>query len=108
MRQGLDDQAIWADKAPRPGPGFETAFIQYLQSIVAELPSGVAQLRIGRVPGHPDWPEPYFEVVPAKSNAARFAGVVEATALDLTFAGASPGFLGFAPGGPIFSWANCQ
>lgn len=99
---------ILANAQPRPRPGFETDFIREVEALVAELSTGVAHLRIGRVPGHPDWPEPYFEVEPSKPNAARFAGVAISTDLDLTIGGAAREFIGFARGGTISRGASWQ
>jgi len=108
VRERVDKLGIWTQIPPRPAPGFETAFIQHLESLVTKLPVNVAHLRIGRVPGHPEWPEPYFEVLPAKTNAARFAGVAVSTDLDLTIGGAAREFIGFARGGTILRGATWQ
>jgi hypothetical protein len=77
-------------------------------SAVSDLPPDVARLRIGRVPGHPDWPEPYFEVIPANPKAARFAGAAVSSDLDLTIGEAEREFCGFARGGTVVRGASWQ
>jgi hypothetical protein len=99
---------ILTDACPRPALGFETLFIQHLENLFAELPNGKATLSISRVPGHPEWPEPYFEIVPKNLAAARFAGSVVSTDLDLTIGDAAREFVGFARGGTILKGLSWQ
>lgn len=89
--------------------GFESELISELGRLVADLPEGAARLHIGRVPGHPDWVEPYFEVAPANPRAAPFKGVVVIDDLNLTIGTASfREFFCFARGGTIFKGASWQ
>src|ERR1700730_18189894 len=108
MGEKLERSGISTGIPPCPAPGFQTDLIKELQTLVASLPVGVARLQIGRVPGHPEWPEPYFEVLPAKPNAARVRGVAVATDLDLTIGEAQREFVGFARGGNIIRGASWQ
>lgn len=39
------------------------------------MPLGASQLQIGRFPGHPEYTEPYFQIVPANPRAASIKGV---------------------------------
>lgn len=94
--------------APSPAPGFESALVREVEALVGSLPSGAASLRLGRVPGHPDWPEPHFEVTPANPRAARIDGVAVATDLDLSVGKSSREFCGFARGGTIVRGATWQ
>jgi hypothetical protein len=94
---------------PSPLPGFESEFMQELQTLAADLPVGVARLVISRVPGHPDWPEPYFELVPTNPKAARLSGCAVVTDLDLTVGEAAwREFVGFAEGGTVVNGATWQ
>jgi len=108
MKERLDKLLVFGEMSPRPAPGFERDLIQEVQNLVAELSVGVARLQIGRVPGHPEWPEPYFEINPSKPTAARFAGVAVASDLDLTIGAAEREFCGFARGGTIIRGATWQ
>jgi hypothetical protein len=89
-------------------PGFQTDFVQELRKLFAELPAGVARLQVGRVPGHPEWPDPYFEVIPAKPLAAHFTGVAVSRDLDITIGEAQREFIGFARGGNLVRGASWQ
>jgi hypothetical protein len=90
-------------------PGFETDLIHQLECLVGDLPAEAAQLRISRVPGHPEWPEPYFEVTPTNPRAARFKGVVIITDLNLTVGQAAwREFVGFARGGSVVRGSTWQ
>ena len=91
-----------AGPAPAPVPGLETAILRVVQESFLELPKGVAQLKVGRVPGHADWPNPYFELTPGNPNAATFRGTVVESDLNLTVGQrATREFVGFARGGTI-------
>ncbi len=90
-------------------PGFESELISELDRHVADLPDGAARLRMSRVPGHPEWAEPYFEVAPTNPRAAPFKGVLVANDLSLTIGIASlREFVGFARGGTIIKGASWQ
>jgi hypothetical protein len=89
--------------------GFESELISKLGQLVAELPNGAARLRISRAPGHPEWAEPYFAVVPTNPRAAPFKGILVARDLNLTIGVASfREFAGFARGGTIVKGASWQ
>src|SRR5271165_4671345 len=102
------------EKSPRPYmdstypiPGFEADLIYEVKCVVAELPAGAAQLRISHVPGHPEWLEPYFEVVPTNPRAAALKGVAVKTDLNLTIGEAAwREFVGFARGGTVVKGAT--
>jgi len=87
--------------SPNPSPGFETDIIREAEGLFSALPPGTATLHVGRVPGHADWPEPYFEVTPTNSKAARFEGVAMADDLTLIIGEAEREFVGFARGGSL-------
>lgn len=92
---------------PFPGFGFEADLVKEVEGLVRQLPSGTACLRIGRIPGHPEWPEPYFEITPSNPRAARFAGFGVQTDLQLEIAEAEREFVGFTRGGTVvrgLSW----
>lgn len=92
----------WRDPPPSPSPGFETDLILEIEGLIAALPAGAARLRVSRVPGHPEWPEPYFEVIPKNPNAAPLTGTAVATDLNLAVGkGGWREFYGFARGGTI-------
>jgi len=97
-----------ADIAPRPNPGFETEVLDEMHGLVSALAPGVANLRVGRIPGHPDWLEPYFEVTPTNQKAARLEGVAVADDLSLVIGEAEREFPGFARGGSIIRGASWQ
>lgn len=87
---------------PVPASRLEITIVRLLREWFLELPPGVAQLRIGRVPGHAEWPNPYFELTPSDQRAARFRGTVVESDLSLTVGQrASREFNGFARGGTI-------
>jgi len=66
-------------------PGFESRILEFLSSLITKMPAGAAELKISRVPGQPDWPEPYFEVRPTKPNAGPFSGIIrDGDGIDLT------------------------
>src|SRR5258707_8063671 len=89
-------------KAPSPVPGLETEIIALLQQLSKQLPTGAAKLLLSRVPGHPEWPNPYFEVRPRNLRAAPFSGVIVETDLNLTIGKfAAREFPGFARGATI-------
>lgn len=69
--RGQTQKADTTADPPYPLPGFETSLIRQIERLVADLPPDTAQLHISRIPGHPEWAEPYFEVVPANHGAAR-------------------------------------
>jgi len=88
--------------------GFQTELVRQLEGLVKALPNDVARLSVGHVPGHPDWPEPYFEVIPANPRAATFKGVAVGTDLDLTVGHSWREFYGFARGGTIIRGARWE
>lgn len=93
---------------PNPSPGFETEIISEIKDLVATLPTGTVELRISRVPKHPEWPEPYFEIIPDNRNAAPLKGTAVATDLNLTVGHSWREFYGFAKGGTIIRGATWQ
>jgi hypothetical protein len=93
------------DKPPIPEAGFEAELLTQIGTLVASLPEGVARLFVGRVPKHPEWPNPYFEVRPTKPTAARFGGVAAQDDLYLTVGEAEREFCGFARGANIVKGA---
>ena len=92
---------------PNPRPGFETELIHVLKGVVDELPADTASLTIGRIPGHAEYTEPYFEVVPTNPQAARFNGHAVITDRYLTI-GKAGGceFCGFSQGGQVVGGAT--
>jgi len=108
MREEQDKLADASDMPPSPRPGFETDVLRVMGALVAALPPGVARMRISRVPGHPEWSEPHFQVTPTNPKAARFDGVAVATDLYLTIGEAWREFCGFARGGTIVRGATWQ
>jgi hypothetical protein len=97
-----------SSRPPSPRPGFETELIGRVRGLVDSLPPGIACLRIGRVPGHPEWPEPYFEVKPSNPDAALFEGIGVAGDLSLIVGKAEREFVGFARGGTVIAGATWQ
>lgn len=89
-------------------PDFQTDLVRQLEALVRVLPEGVAHLSVGRVPGHPEWPEPYFEIVPRNPKAASVKGAPVADDLDLTVGNSWREFYGFARGGTIVPGATWQ
>lgn len=56
-------------------------------------------MRLGRVPGHSEWAEPYFEIIPLNKKAAPLKGEVAHRDLNLTIGEISTReFIGFARG----------
>jgi hypothetical protein len=108
VREGPNRLEALSDIPPRPNPGFEADLVHEVEGLVGAMPAGVARLRIGRVPGHPEWPEPYFEVLPTNAKAARFEGIAVATDLYLIIGEAEREFCGFARGGTIIRGATWQ
>jgi hypothetical protein len=106
LRRELDKLA--PDSAPNPRPGFETYLLEEVTSLVAGMPPGTAQLKIGRFPNHPEYTEPYFEIVPANPRAASIKGVGVTDDLNLTIGEAAwRELIGFARGGTIipgYTW----
>lgn len=94
------------DAFPSPRPGFETELLQEVQGLVSGLAPGIANLRVGRVPGHPDWSEPYFDVTPTNPKAARLEGIAAADDLTLIIGEAEREFPAFARGGSIVHGAS--
>jgi hypothetical protein len=94
--------------SPNPRPGFETDVIREVEGLFSALPSGTATVHVGRVPGHADWPEPYFEVAPTNSKAARFEGIAVVDDLTLIIGEAEREFVGFARGGSVVRGASWQ
>jgi len=87
---------------------FQTDLVRQLEALVGTLPEGVAHLSIGRVPGHPEWPEPYFEIMPRNLQAAPMKGNAVATDLHLTVGNSWREFYGFARGGTVMPGATWQ
>jgi hypothetical protein len=100
------NRLVLTSEPPRPSPGFETEFILELKALVRTLPEGVAQLTVDRVPGHPEWPEPYFEITPKNPKAVSVKGSGVATDLELTVGHSWREFCGFAKGGTIVPGAD--
>jgi hypothetical protein len=89
-------------------PDFQTDLVRQLEALVGTLPEGVAHLSIGRLPAHPEWPEPYFEIIPRNPQAAPLKGAAVATDLDLTVGNSWREFYGFARGGTVVPGATWQ
>jgi len=87
---------------------FQANLIRQLEALVGDLPEGVARLSIGHVPDHPEWPEPYFEIIPRNPQAASIKGNAVATDLDLTVGNSWREFYGFARGGTLVPGAAWQ
>jgi hypothetical protein len=95
------------DIRPNPRPGFETELIREVQDVVAGLPANTASLVISRIPGHPEYTEPYFEIIPANPRAARMSGHAVIADLYLTIGKASwREFVGFSRGDRIVQGCN--
>lgn len=101
MNQNADFEEPTPPEPPNPNSGFESAVVYEITRLVAQLPTDVAQLTFKRVPGHPEWPEPYFEIIPSNPKAAVFKGVAVATDLNLTIGHSWREFYGFARGGTV-------
>lgn len=93
---------------PNPRPGFESELLQFLKILVADLPSGTATFHVSRVPGHPEWPRPYFEVIPANSRSASISGIASSGDLYLTIGEVEREFVGFERGENIVHGATWQ
>ncbi len=94
---------------PYPLPGFEADLIRQVGFLVAALPPNTARMTVSRVPGHPEWAEPYFVVTPTSPKAARFRGVAVMEDLNLTIGDVSwREFPGFAQGGTLVRGATWQ
>jgi hypothetical protein len=108
----MRDEAAKGDNAnqqPYSLPGFESEVLSELDRLVSDLPDGTASLHIGRIPGHPERGEPYFEVVPKNPKSARFKGEVVIDDLNLTIGVASfREFFCFGRGGTVFKGARWQ
>ncbi len=94
---------------PEPRPGFEADVIREMTELFAALPHGTASLRVGRVPNHPDWREPCFDVIPANPRAARFRGIAVVDDLTLVIGESEREFVAFGRGGTVVrgaSWAQ--
>jgi len=108
MREEQKTTTTTAD-VPYAFPGFEANLIRELEGLFAALPAGAARLQITRVPSHPEWLEPYFEVIPTNPGAARLKGVAVKTDLDLTIGEAARReFVGFARGGTVVKGSTWQ
>lgn len=82
--------------------GFEADLIREIERLIAGLPANTAHLRVSSVPDHPDWAEPYFEVIPCNSKAAPIKGIVIKGDLNLTIGEAAwREFIGFSRGGTV-------
>ena len=89
-------------------PDFQRDLVRQLETLVEALPEGVAHLSVGHVPDHPEWLEPYFEIVPRNPKAAPLKGTAVATDLHLTVGNSWREFYGFARGGTIVPGATWQ
>lgn len=95
-------------EAPNPRTGFESKVISEIRRLFYELPAGAAQLRITRVPNHPEYTEPYFELVPSNPKSATFKGVAVLSDLNLTVGHSWREFYGFSRGGTIVRGATWE
>lgn len=102
-----DDHAT-GNVPPAPKAGFESEIIRELEILVSQLPPGTAAFQVGRVPQHPEWPEPYFEIIPRNPRAARLSGTAVATDLNLTVGEVEEELIGFARGGTLIKGAGWQ
>jgi hypothetical protein len=93
---------------PDPRPGFETEVLQLVAILIADLPPGTAELHVSRVPGHPEWPRPYFEVLPTNPRSAAIRGIASSGDLYLTIGEVEREFVGFDTGENIASGATWQ
>lgn len=96
-----------SSKASQLLQDFQTDLVRLLEALVGALPEGVAHLSVGRVPGHPEWPEA-FEIIPRNPQAAPVKGTAVATDLHLTVGNSRREFYGFARGGTIVPGATWQ
>lgn len=108
LKQKRENSVCHPPEASQLLPDFQTDLVGQLEALVGALPEGVAHLSIGRVPGHPEWPEPYFEIIPRNPQAAPVKGTAVATDLDLTVGNSWREFYGFARGGTIVPGATWQ
>jgi hypothetical protein len=77
-------------RPPNPLPGLEASIVNLLQELVRGTLAGKAELLISRMPGHPEWTEPYFELRPSNPRSARIAGiVVNGDGIDMTIGSAA-------------------
>jgi hypothetical protein len=105
-KPGNLEEGRWAPPAPKPG--FETGLVEEVNRLMASLPSGAARLRVGRIPGRPQWPEPYFEITPGNPRSAPLKGSAVAKDLNLIVGHSWREFYGFAHGGTVIRGATWQ
>jgi hypothetical protein len=89
-------------------PDFHTDLVRQLEALVGALSEGVAHLSIGRMPGHPEFPEPYCEIIPRNPRAAPIRCIPAADDLHLTVGNSWREFYGFARGGTVVPGATWQ
>jgi hypothetical protein len=107
MMQNTEEHSVTdGEMPPHPRPGFETEVIQELKSLMAELSSGIATFRVCRVPRHPEWPQPYFEIIPANPSSASLSGIAIHGDLSLTIGEVEREFIAFHKGGTIVRGAT--
>lgn len=102
MMQNTEEHSVTdGEMAPNPRSGFATEVIQELNILVDELPPGTATLRVSRVPQHPEWTEPYFEIIPANPRSASLSGMAIHGDLSLTIGEVEREFVAFHKGGTV-------
>jgi hypothetical protein len=107
MMENVEGHSTAAGEMPPiPRSGFETEVIQELEALVAELSPGIATFRLSRVPLHPDWTEPFFEIIPANPRSASLSGVAIHGDLSLTIGEVEREFIAFHKGGNIIRGAS--
>ena len=86
---------------------FERGFIATVESMALRLPLDAGSLMVGRVPGHEEWRNPYFEIVPTNPRAARISGWAAVSDLNITIGQMGDReFIGFGRGATILKDAS--
>jgi len=85
-----------AQSPPRNGPAFESGMVQFLRSLVNDLPSGTASVDFFQV--QPPLSHPGFKILPNNPKAAQITGYIVSSDVYLTIGKAASREL-FAKGG---------
>jgi hypothetical protein len=85
----------------------EKEIMASLEALTHSIPPGTAEITVSRVPGHEEWHNPYFEIVPTNPLAARICGWAANEDLDITLGEAGHReFIGFGRGGTVVRGAR--
>lgn len=103
-----DNIATPSSPLPKPQLEFEGDILKLLEQKVAELPLGIATFYVSTVPDHPEWPRPYFEIIPENPRSASISGIAALGDLYLTIGNVEREFVGFQRGSNIVKGATWQ